>query len=330
MKTLPLRLAVISFALFCFCLPDVRGEESAQQLAEEQTGGSPYGTDSTGETAGELADKQIGSMSSDGTGESASDLAGERGINPGTGDSEESAQQLADQTGGSIPADGNLESAQDLENARQGITPTPTPSGSGGRSVFGGGGVNGTVYAAAAQSDGRVVIAGEFNSVDSVPRSNLARLNADGSLDQTFLAKRTDGLNGTAYAVAIDSQGGILVGGEFSQAQEQEVYNFARYADDGTLDTKFNQGRGPNGQVLAIAVQPDGKVVIGGEFSQVGSEPRRNVARFDADGKLDTAMVGDVTGRVRSLAVLPDGAVVAGGDFEVAGSTTRSILRSDP
>ena len=77
-----------------------------------------------------------------------------------------------------------------------------------------------------------------------------------------------------------------------------------------------------------MALQSDGKIVIGGEFTQVGSAPRRNIARFNADGTLDgpVASSNASTGAVRCLAALPNGGVLAGGSFSIAGQTMRNLL----
>ena len=112
--------------------------------------------------------------------------------------------------------------------------------------------------------------------------------------------------------------------------QGQPAQNFIRYLADGTLDPAITASQSPNGAVYAVAVEPDGKIVIGGEFSTVGSSERRNVARFHADGTLADAVTSAnaSSGAVRSLAVLPGGGVLVGGMFEVQGQTGRNLLRT--
>lgn len=225
------------------------------------------------------------------------------------------------------------ESAEELANQAWGTdegAAQPT-AGQPARSVYNTGeGVSGTVYAAVALPDGSVILGGEFFNVDSQPRMNLAKILPDGTLDTTMFGKMTDGVNGTVYALALDSQGGVIVGGFFSEAQEKPRQNLVRYNPDGSLDLTFGGAQlpnGPNGQVRAIAVQPDGHIVVGGEFSMVGTFARRNVAKLNTDGTVvgpQTASTG-VGGRINALTVTSTGAVVAGGMFEVAGSTSRGI-----
>lgn len=196
--------------------------------------------------------------------------------------------------------------------------------------LSGGAGVNGTIYATVVLPDGSIVIGGQFSSVNDVPRTNLAKIKSDGTLDTTVFGKPTDGVNGTVYSLGVDAKGGILVGGYFSMAQEVERMNLVRYAPDGSLDQAFGgtlQPGGPNGQVYAIAVLADGRIVIAGEFTQVGIERRQNLARLNADGTPEGSLTASngVDGTVRSLAKTPDGGVVVGGVFEVSGSNQRNI-----
>lgn len=183
-------------------------------------------------------------------------------------------------------------------------------------------GINGTVYALAVQHDGKIVVGGEFSSVNNTPRSNLARLNPDGSLDASFVPRFSDGPNGTVYALAIDANGNLLVGGMFSVAAEVPRRNFVRYMTDGTVDKNFDEAQSPNGMVKAIAVLPDGSIVIGGEFSEVGSVLRRNIAIFGPDSTLMASTPGmqKLNGTVRKLAPGAAGEVVAVGQFQITGS----------
>ncbi len=326
MKCIPAGAAILTLLFASLPIYAQDKETSAEQLAEQE-GLNPGATD-TDESASQLAGQEGLNPGTKDTDESASQLAGQEGLNPGTKDTDESASQLAGEDGLNPGTKDAEQSAQQLENQEEGIK-TPPPSSAAGPSVFGEGeGVDGTIFAAVAQPDGKVVIGGQFENVNAQPRWNLARINADGSLDTTFLPKVTDSVNGNVFALAIDANGGILVGGLFSQAQELPRKNFVRYLPNGTLDQNFNDGNGPNGKVLAIAVQPDGKIVIGGEFSEVGTAQRRNIARFNSDTTLDGPLTGPgaVTGTIRSLAVLPSGGVIVGGEFEISGRTGRNLM----
>ena len=121
-------------------------------------------------------------------------------------------------------------------------------------------------------------------------------------LGQTGASSSTDGFNpnvtGMVNVLVVQPNGQILVGGLFSQLQPNSTTNpvaranLARVNLDGTLDTTFDPE--PNGQVLAMAVQPDGKILIGGAFTSVQpngaakATTRNHIARLNSDGSLDT------------------------------------------
>ncbi len=192
-------------------------------------------------------------------------------------------------------------------------------------------GVNGVVYALVVQSDGKILIGGEFSAVGGVPRNNLARLNADGTLDQTFLDGPSGGVNGTVYALVVLPDGSILAGGFFSFADAGSRSNLVRFAADGTLAPTPAAEQSPNGKVYAISVMPDSRVVVGGEFSQIGSQQRKNLAVYDRDFSLlsGPGESPDIRGIVRAVGSTPGSSVVAGGDFVVPETAVRGILLPD-
>src|SRR5207249_2251470 len=136
----------------------------------------------------------------------------------------------------------------------------------------------------AVQSDGRVLIGGAFTAVNGVSRNGIARLNADGSLDNGF----QNGLSGVTlppyvgavYALAVQSDDKVLIGGEFTTVNGESRTNFARLKADGTLDSGFQNGlSGANSSVVSVAVQSNGMLLIGGYFTTVNGVSRNRVAR---------------------------------------------------
>jgi uncharacterized delta-60 repeat protein len=100
-------------------------------------------------------------------------------------------------------------------------------------------------------------------------------------------------------------------------------------AAPGDLDTRFNPGSGIDGNVTTILRQPDGKIIIGGEFTSIKEFARPRVARINANGSADTTFTPPPIGRtdthlplVRSLALQPDGKIVISGTFILNGSAT--------
>jgi uncharacterized delta-60 repeat protein len=133
--------------------------------------------------------------------------------------------------------------------------------------------LNGGVSTMALQPDGKILIYGGFNRIGGVPRA-LARLNTDGSLDESFYP-----LAGGIQAIALDAESRIYIGGAFSDAGGVPRQNIARLHSDGALDTGFDPGSGANYVIYAMGVQPNGHVVIGGAFDRYNNEIRTRVAR---------------------------------------------------
>ena len=203
-----------------------------------------------------------------------------------------------------------------------------------GKSAFGNGeGVNGEVLALAVQADGKVVIGGRFTAVNGVPRNNIARLNPDGTLDRSFADTQEAGVNGQVNAIVLPPAGGVIVGGQFTQVGNVEAMNLGRYNADGTPDKSFGtapgQEPGANGIVFALTAQPDGKVVVGGNFSTVFGQPRRGVARLNTDNTLDGPIPpqAGISGSVRALVATADDSFVAGGQFTVQNQNARSLFK---
>jgi hypothetical protein len=124
-------------------------------------------------------------------------------------------------------------------------------------------------------------MAGSFSSVNGQPRTNLARLNVDGTLDSVF-ATAAGATTEFVYSVALQTDGKVLVGGTFTQLGGVPRNYVGRINADGTIDPDFI----PNADnaVSAIAVQSDGSVLLGGSFSTIAGQTRWNIARLQSVG----------------------------------------------
>ncbi|MBE2285889.1 MAG: IPT/TIG domain-containing protein [Prosthecobacter sp.] len=176
------------------------------------------------------------------------------------------------------------------------------------------------VGATAVQPDGKTIIAGEFTSVLGVVRNNIARLNADGTLDAGF----NPNANGVVYSVAVQADGQILLGGTFTSVGGTTRNHIARVAANGTLDAGFNPGA--NNDVYSVAVQADGQILLGGAFNIVGGDARNHIARVATNGTLDAGFNPGANSNVYSLAVQADGQILLGGFFTSVGGTTRNRI----
>jgi uncharacterized delta-60 repeat protein len=191
------------------------------------------------------------------------------------------------------------------------------------------------VHAIAVQPDGKILIGGVFSSVDGTERGNLARLNSDGSLDREFSASGL-GANGKVSALALQPDGKVLLAGNFTRVAGIARGYVARLNADGSLDKTFGEHLGANWFVSDIALQPDGKVLVCGNFTKFNSSKpnRARIARVNSDGSLDGSFAegfGGANGDVVSLALRPDGKILIGGVFSSVDRTTRSnVARLNP
>lgn len=138
-------------------------------------------------------------------------------------------------------------------------------------------GVNDSIRAFEVASSGKLLIGGSFTAVNGSNTSYLARLEADGTLDQTFSPDPI--INRRVAAIGLTADGEILVAGLFSE-------RFVRLNATGGLDPSFPDAA-LNADVDAIRVQSTGQVVLGGRFSTVQGERRVRLARLHPDGQID-------------------------------------------
>ena len=195
--------------------------------------------------------------------------------------------------------------------------------------------VNGTVYSVATQADGKVIIGGSFTTVRGAARNRIARLNADGTVDDTFHPGKGAGAPGSGnpdvHSVAVQSDGKVLVGGYFTVINGTSRNGVARLNADGSLDEMFNPSTGPDDLVNAVAVQPDGKVLVGGILFTINGTSRYYMTRLNTDGSLDstfnpgTKAVSGVGG-VSGVAMQPDGKMLVAGYFTTIDGTSGNRI----
>jgi uncharacterized delta-60 repeat protein len=185
------------------------------------------------------------------------------------------------------------------------------------------------------QSDGKVLVGGYSGTVISDPDGDyyehsylLTRLNADGSRDPSFESAADEAGRtslASVQAVTVQSDGKVVFGGEFTMVKGATRNRIARLNANGTLDGTYNPGSGANSRVASIALQPDGKVLIGGDFTTFNGANCNHIARLNSDGSLDTSFsVGSgANGGVSSIAVQSDGNILIGGDFTLVNGVTR-------
>jgi uncharacterized delta-60 repeat protein len=139
-----------------------------------------------------------------------------------------------------------------------------------------------TIYKVVIQSDGKIIIGGNFTKC-------VARLNNDGTIDSFFNVG--SGFNEVVNDIAIQSDGKIICVGSFTSYNGTTRNNIIRLNVDGSLDSSFNVGTGFNDSVNTIAIQSDGKIMCGGNFSSYNETSRNKIARLNSDGSLDANFI---------------------------------------
>ena len=153
----------------------------------------------------------------------------------------------------------------------------------------------------------------------------MAVLGVDGTVDTSF--NPGTGASSNVYASAVQADGKILIGGNFTTYNGVIANRIARLNTDGALDATFTTGTGCNSDVTSIALQPDGKIVISGVFTNFGGVSRSGIARLNANGTLDTTFVPPTVGNAMSILALEDGRVMVRGAFtSVGGASATAYL----
>jgi len=195
----------------------------------------------------------------------------------------------------------------------------PSVLGQGGLDSFNPN-ANGRVRALAVQSDGRIVIGGNFTSVSTTNRNHVARVNADGSLDSSF--DPGAGANGEVWSLALQPDGKVLVGGGFSSFGGRGY--LVRLNANGSLDATFNPG--PNDGVRYLVVQADGKILVAGAFTSLGGTNCNYLGRLNANGTLDHGFNAGADAQVNTLLEQPEGKILVGGFFTTLGGATQNFI----
>ena len=182
------------------------------------------------------------------------------------------------------------------------------------------------VNAIAVQADGKVLAAGVFITIGGELRNGIARLDATGFADSF-----DPNANGDVDAIAVQSDGKILVGGNFFGANSigGQTRNYIARLDamTGAADSFDPNASNP---VFSIAVQPDGKILVGGHFSAIGGQTRNHTARLDATTGNADSFNPNANGDVYTIALQADGKILMGGNFQGIGGQTRlRIARLD-
>ncbi|MGB7202686.1 MAG: FG-GAP-like repeat-containing protein [Pyrinomonadaceae bacterium] len=224
--------------------------------------------------------------------------------------------------------------------------------------------ISGEVDDIAVQSDGKILIGGNFWLINGFPLVNLARVNPNGSIDTSFNTNNS-GPSGRVDKILSLSNGQIFIGGEFDSYNAIQKLRIAKLNIDGSLDNSFNNticnypkdldiqtdGKivvsasqverlnadgsldasfhswvGTSARGNRLLVQPDGKILLSGSFDHANERSAASVTRFLPDGSLDLLFNQNYTSNLReyyALALQPDNKIIVGSSF--LGSSPRRL-----
>ena len=186
-------------------------------------------------------------------------------------------------------------------------------------------GADAEIFSIILQPNGKIIVAGNFLTFNGdATKKYICRLNTDGSIDASFNTNGI-GLDSNIRTVSLQSDGKIIIAGYFSNYNGISRNKLARLNFDGSLDTSFDVGIGPDGLVRTSAIDSNGKILIGGDFSNVNGVIRYRLARFNPNGTFDSSYnnnpgpvypfssPGNAT--IYNILIQPDDRVLLGGNF---------------
>ncbi|MGB0731120.1 MAG: delta-60 repeat domain-containing protein, partial [Miltoncostaeaceae bacterium] len=191
----------------------------------------------------------------------------------------------------------------------------------------------GTAGAAAravlALPSGGAMLGGAFTTYGGVSQKGIAEVRANGALETGWFGY-VDGPSPVVNAIVRRSDEALIAGGAFTLAQTTARGRIALFGTSGTVDAAWANGSGFDGTVEALALQADGKVVVGGQFTAYDGTSRPRIARLNANGSLDTTFApgAGFDAPVAAVAVQADGGISVGGSFTAfAGAASPFVTR---
>lgn len=166
------------------------------------------------------------------------------------------------------------------------------------------------------------LLGGGGSRINEVLHLKLALLNSDGSVDGNFDPKPSSNV----LSIATLANGQIIVGGSFGTIGGSVGFlrnRLAKLNSDGTVDASYNPN--VNADVEVIAVQADGKILIGGSFTEVGGIDRNRIARLNVDGSVDSSFEPNSNRRVKTIALTLNGDILIGGGPTIVGTYQKRL-----
>ena len=186
-------------------------------------------------------------------------------------------------------------------------------------------GFDAQVLSIALQTDGKIICGGTFTTYKGLTENKIIRLNSDGTKDLTF--DNSIGFDDTVWSIVLQPDGKILCGGIFTTYKGLANIRIIRLNSDGTKDLTFDNSIGFNTAVFSIVLQPDGRIICGGNFNLYKGVTNNFIIRLNSDGTKDLTFDNSIgfNNIVRSIVLQPDGRILVGGLF----TTYKGVVEND-
>jgi uncharacterized delta-60 repeat protein len=193
---------------------------------------------------------------------------------------------------------------------------------------------DGNISAIVPAAGGKFVIAGFFSKVIGAPWDPIARLNPDGTRDNQFYPNLQ--FDSGIESIIVQPDGKYLIEGAFTKVGGEPRDQLARLNPDGSLDRTFNPGSNIPGPVFGTALQPDGKVLVGGRIDLPNGVRQGSLVRLNSDGTLDSSFnTGEIQGTadasggsIEWVGVQPNGGILVSGQFvSIGGKPALNVAR---
>jgi uncharacterized delta-60 repeat protein len=180
--------------------------------------------------------------------------------------------------------------------------------------------VDSLIYQIHEQTDGKFLIGGDFSQMNGVARSNLARLELNGTLEATF----NPSIDGAVHSVINTFDGKIGIAGFFSNVGGSAHKSLAKLNMDGTVVSAF----APTVNLAAedLIEQADGKIIVGGIINNVNGTSVGNIARIETDGTFDSTFNPMPSSNVSKILLQADGKVLIVGRFVGVSGEKRPLI----
>ncbi|MBZ0222297.1 MAG: delta-60 repeat domain-containing protein [Dokdonella sp.] len=182
----------------------------------------------------------------------------------------------------------------------------------------------GTVYASVVLADGSMIVGGAFDEINGVPRANLAKLNADGSVNLAWHPS----VDGVVNVLVADAGGHVFAGGDFQSVDGLNRMSLAKLSGTGAGAVDPDWQANANGPIRAMAMSGSGHLYVTGIFDTLGGQARQEIAKVSAagTGTVDPDWTPSIDGLPIALVIDANGDVFVAGLFESVNDVERSLV----